>query len=139
MQVKAESKAVRISTRKARLAADLVRGRTVNDALVILEHTPVRAANYISKTIKSAQANAVNNHGLKEDQLVIDQLLVNQANALKRYRPAARGRALSFKRPSSHIKVIVSGPKKASKPKAKKETTDNKATTKESKKTEESK
>lgn len=109
MSVKAESKGVRMSPRKVAAVASLVRGRTVADAVVILEHTSRRAALPVLKTIKSAQANASHNHNFKADTLRITEITVNHGPRMKRYRPAAMGRALPFMKRSSHIRVIVDG------------------------------
>ncbi len=122
MAVKAESKGVRLSPRKVAAVATLVRGRTVADAIVILEHTPRRAALSVLKTIKSAQANAAHNHNYKADTLVITEITVNHGPRMKRFRPAAMGRALPYMKRSSHIRVLVDGeqrPTKAVKPVAK--------------------
>lgn len=109
MAVKAEAKGVRMSPRKVSEVAALVRGRTVADAVVILEHTPRRAALPVLKTIKSAQANAAHNHNYKADTLRIVEITVNHGPRMKRYRPAAMGRALPFMKRSSHIRVLVDG------------------------------
>ncbi|PID30599.1 50S ribosomal protein L22 [Candidatus Saccharibacteria bacterium] len=120
MAVKAESKAVRMSPRKLAAVAALVRGRSVADAVVILEHTPRRAATPVLKTIKSAQANASHNHNYKADTLVISEITVNHGPRMKRYRPAAMGRALPYMKRSSHIRVLVDGElRPAKKPAAK--------------------
>lgn len=116
---RAVAKGVTLAPRKVSLVASLVRGRTVADALVILEHTPKRAAKPVVKAIASAQANAVNTHGIDGKTLVISELTVTAGPRLKRYRPAAHGRALPFLKRTSHITVVVSGnekPKKAAKP-----------------------
>src|SRR5262245_52730851 len=119
MSVKAESKGVRMSPRKVSAVASLVRGRTVADALVILEHAPRRAATPVLKTIKSAQANATHNHNYKGDTLRIVEITVNHGPRTKRYRPAAMGRALPYQKRSSHIRVLVDGEQRAAaKPKA---------------------
>ncbi len=115
MAVKAESKGVRLSPRKVAAVAALVRGRTVADALVILEHTPRRAALPVLKTIKSAQANASHNHNYKADTLVITEITVNHGARMKRYRPAAMGRALPYMKRSSHIRVLVDGEQRPAK------------------------
>ena len=128
MQVQAVAKGISISPRKAGLVASLVRGRSVSDAEAILDHTPKKAAPLIKKVILSAKANAVNNHKLKEDSLEIAQLVIGQGTAIKRYRPAAMGRALPYKRYTSHIKVVLSGDE--AKPTAKKPKTANKPATK---------
>ena len=109
MSVKAIAKGVRMSPRKVGVVASLVRGRTVADALTILEHAPRRAALPVLKTIKSAQANADHNHNVKPDTLKITAITVTPGPRLKRYRPAAHGRALPFQRRTSHITVIVDG------------------------------
>jgi large subunit ribosomal protein L22 len=126
MPVQAVAKGVRMSPRKVGVVAALVRGRTVADALVILEHTPRRSALPVVKVIKSAQANADHNHGYKPATLRIVEISVSHGPRLKRYRPAAHGRALPFERRSSHIRVIVDGEmreakKPAAKPAVKKE------------------
>ncbi|HKX72982.1 MAG TPA: 50S ribosomal protein L22 [Candidatus Saccharimonadales bacterium] len=121
--VRASAKGVRQSPRKIGLVAGLVRGRSVADALTILEFTPKRAAKPVTKLIAAAKANAVNNHGLVESTLQITQLQVTAGPRLKRFNPAAMGRALPYQKKSSHILVEVSGeikPKKVSeKPAAK--------------------
>ncbi|MBI5357595.1 50S ribosomal protein L22 [Candidatus Saccharibacteria bacterium] len=115
MEVKASAKGVRISPRKVEVVAALVRGRTVQDALTILEHTPRRSALTVSKVIKSAKANAENNYNLKPDTLSLSLISVTPGPRLKRYRPAAHGRALPYQRKSSHIFVSVIGEKRAPK------------------------
>lgn len=104
-----------MSPRKVSVVANLVRGRSVEDALTILSHTPRRSALPIRKTIESARANADHNHNMKPDTLKIVELTVTAGVRYKRYRPAARGRALPFQRRSSHIKVVVDGEKRQSK------------------------
>jgi large subunit ribosomal protein L22 len=115
-EVTAISKGVRMSPRKVGLVASLVRGRSVEDALTILAHTPKRAAKPVLKTIASAKANAVNNHGLSEKSLVITTLTVSAGATMKRWRAVARGSAHPIHKRSSHIQVVVTGepkPKKA--------------------------
>ncbi|HSX44743.1 MAG TPA: 50S ribosomal protein L22 [Candidatus Saccharimonadales bacterium] len=123
MSVLAVAKNVRISPRKVSVVAALVRGRSVKDAITILEHTPRRSAMAVKKTIESAKANADHNHSYKPESLQIVEISVTGGRSLKRYRPAARGRALPFQRRSSHIRVVVDGEKRvAKKPPVKKET-----------------
>lgn len=120
-KVRAHIKGVDQTPRKVSLVASLVRGRTVADAIVILDHTPKRAALVVKKAIQSAAANATNNHGLDAKSLDISTLSVTAGPRLRRFKPASRGRALPFQKRSSHILVEVSGiekPKK--KPTAKK-------------------
>lgn len=109
MAVKAIAKGVRMSPRKVAAVAALVRGRSVEDALVILEHTPRRSALPVKKVIASAKANADHNHNYKPATLVITEISVSPGPRLKRYRPAAHGRALPFQRRTSHIRVVVDG------------------------------
>ncbi len=108
-EVKAIAKGVRQSPRKVSVVAALVRGRTVADALVILDHAPRRSALAVSKVIASAKANAEHNHNLKPDTLIITEINVTAGPRIKRFRPAAHGRALPFQRKSSHIRVVVTG------------------------------
>jgi large subunit ribosomal protein L22 len=125
--VKSYAKGVDIAPRKVSIVASLVRNRSVADALVILDHVPRRAGLPIKKAIASAQANAVNNHGLDGSTLHITTLSVTVGKRLKRFKPHMRGMALPFQKISTNILVEVSGtekPKKkpaAAKPAVKKE------------------
>ena len=112
---RAIAKGVTLAPRKVSLVAALVRGRTVADALTILEHTPKRAARPVAKVIASAKANAVNTHGIDEKTLIIETLQVTAGPRLKRYKPAAMGRALPFQKKTSHISVVVTGDEKPKK------------------------
>ena len=131
-EVKAYLKELRMSPRKVSEVAALVRGRSVDDALVILNHTPRRSAKPLAKVIASARANATNNHGLKADGLVIKTLSITSGARLKRFRPVARGMAHPFQKRTSNILVIVDGvakPSRKAEPaeaKAVKESTTNK-------------
>jgi large subunit ribosomal protein L22 len=123
MAVKAIAKGVSMSPRKVGVVAALVRGRSVEDALTILSHTPRRSALPVSKVIASAKANAEHNHNYKADTLQIIEISVSPGPRLKRYRPAAHGRALPFQRKTSHIRVVIEGEQReVKKPAAKKET-----------------
>jgi len=112
MLIKASVKSVQMSPRKVGVVATLVRGRSIADAIAILEHTPRSASTPVKKLLKSAEANALNNHGLTGESLVLKSISVTPGSRLKRYRPAARGRALPYQKKSSHIYVEVSGEKK---------------------------
>jgi large subunit ribosomal protein L22 len=109
MSATATQKGVRISPRKVAVVAALVRGRAVDDAITILEYTPRRAAGPVKDAIKSAAANAEHNHNYKPGTLEITEISVTAGPRLKRYMPAARGRARRFQRKTSHIKVVVDG------------------------------
>jgi large subunit ribosomal protein L22 len=122
MSVSAVAKGVRMSPRKVGVVAQLVRGRSVADALFILSHTPRRSALPVIKAIESAKANADHNHNYKPDTLQIVTISVTPGPRFKRFRPAAHGRALPFQRRTSHIHVTVDGEVRApKKPAAKKE------------------
>lgn len=129
LTVRSYAKGVDQAPRKVALVASLVRRRTVADALVILSHTPKRAAMPVIKAIESAKANAINNHGLDGKTLTISTLSVTAGTRLKRFKPASRGRALPFQKKSANILVEVTGdvkPKK--KPAAKAEVAEKKET-----------
>lgn len=98
-----------MAPRKISLVASLVRGRSVADGLVILDHTPKRAAKAVAKAIASAQANATNNHSLDGKTLVIDSLQVSPGPRLKRFRAGSHGRAKPYQKRTSHINVVVTG------------------------------
>lgn len=135
MSVTATVKNIRMSPRKIGEVVALIRGRTVADAQVILEHTPRRAAVPVAKLIKSVSANATNNHGLDGDSLRITEISVGPGFDLKRYRPAAHGRALPYRKRSAIITVAVDGDKKPAKTTKSKKTTDKKSSTAKSDKT----
>jgi len=124
LTVRAYADGVDLTPRKVALVASLVRRRSVADALVILSHTPKRAARPVIKAIESAKANAVNTHGLDGKTLVISTLSVTAGVRLKRFKPASRGRALPFQKKSANILVEVTGDVK---PKKKAATTTTKA------------
>ena len=130
-QVIAIAKGVSHSPRKVSEVASLVRNRSVADALTILSHTPRRSATAVSKTIASAKANAEHNFNLKPDTLQISEITVTAGPRIKRYRPAAHGRALPFQRKTSHIRVTVTGQERQKKNAAK--TAESSAKKKESK------
>ena len=117
--VKAQAKAIAMTPRKVGEVASLVRGRSVADALVILEHTPRRAALPLIKVINSAKANAGHNHNVKTDNLQIAELVVTPGPRAKRYRPVARGSAHPYQKRTTHVTVIVSGEEKPKKAAAK--------------------
>ncbi len=119
--VRAYIKGIDLTPRKVSVVASLVRGRSVADALVILDHTPRRAAKPVRKAIASAAANATNNHGLDAKTLEITTLSVTAGPRLKRFKPHMRGMALPFQKKTSHILVEVTGAEKPKKkPAAKK-------------------
>lgn len=127
LKVRAYARGIDQAPRKVALVAALVRGRTVADALVILDHVPKRAALAVKKTIQSAQANAINTHGLDGKTLDIATISVTVGTRLKRFKPASRGRALPFQKKSSNILVEVVGAEKQKKKPAAETATDRKS------------
>lgn len=107
MEVRAVAKYLRISPYKARLVADLVRNKPVDEALVILKFTPKKGAYLIRKTLRSAVANAENSRLMDVDSLFIKSIYVDQGPQLKRWRPRAMGRATRILKPTSHITVVL--------------------------------
>jgi|SRR3989344_7311080 len=94
--------------RKVRLLVDLVRGKTVEEAITHLRFLPKRASLPILKLIQSAIANAINKDGkIKRDNLFIKQIKVGKGMVFKRFRPGAHGRAFPIKRKTSHISVVL--------------------------------
>ena len=90
-QANATLKYARISSRKVKIVADLIRGKDVKEALAIVKFTPKASSEIIEKLLKSAIANAENNHEMKSDNLYISEIYANQGPRLKRIRPAAKG------------------------------------------------
>ena len=111
MEARAVSRYVRISPRKARIVANLVRGKSVDQALNILALTPKKASPILKKTIMSAAANArfMNDEGveLDNDDLYIKDIRIDEGPTMKRIRPRAQGRAYRINKPMSHIRVTV--------------------------------
>ncbi len=103
--MKAVAKGVRVPPRKMNVAASLVRRRTVDDALTILEHTPRRAAEHLRDVIKSAAANAEHNDKYETEQLRIDTIEVNTGGMIVRGRPAARMNVHPHRHRLSNVKV----------------------------------
>jgi large subunit ribosomal protein L22 len=105
--VKAEARHVPVSAQKARLVIDLVKGKDVVDALDVLTYVPNKAANPVSKLLRSAIANAENNYGLNRYDLYIERLIANQGPTRKWRRFGARGRVKPRLRRSSHLSVVL--------------------------------
>lgn len=108
MVAKAIAKYVRISPRKSRPVADLVRGKRVEEALAILKFTPNKSAFHIAKVVKSAAANAEENAGVRDiSTLFIKEIKVDMGPPWKRFLPRAYGRATQIRKPTSHITVVL--------------------------------
>ena len=107
METRAVAKYVRVSPRKVRLVADLIRGKQVNEALAILRVIPQLSREPVAKALKSAVANAENNNDAVAEDLYVTNIFVDQGPTLKRIKPRAQGRADRINRRTSHITVLV--------------------------------
>ena len=108
MQARAIHKQAKISAQKARLVADQIRGRSVEEAMNILKFSTKKAAELISKVLNSAVANAENNLGADVDALGVSTIMVDEGPSLKRMMPRAKGRGNRIVKRSCHITVEVS-------------------------------
>ena len=107
MEAKAVAKFIRISPRKARQVCDLIRGKNVGEAFAILKFTPKAASPLVEKLVKSAIANAENNHNMDAGKLYIAEIYANQGATMKRIRAATQGRANRIRKRTSHIEVVL--------------------------------
>ncbi len=107
MESKASLKYTMVGAQKARLVADTVRGKTVDDALKTLTYMNKKTAILIKKLIESAVANADYKKTMNMDKLVIKSISVDQGPVLKRFRPRAQGRAFGIRKKLSHINVVI--------------------------------
>ena len=105
---KSTAKTVRITARKVRLVVDLIRGKSVGEAISILKFTPRGASPVVEKVLKSAIANAEHNYDLDIENLVVSEAYVNEGPTMKRFRPRAKGSASPILKRTSHITVVVS-------------------------------
>ena len=107
MEAKAIVTGVRLTPSKARLVIDLVRGKDVSEALGILANVNKSATPIVTKLIKSAAANAINNHGMDEKKLYIAEINANDGPRIKRFMPRAKGSASSIVKRTSHITCVI--------------------------------
>ncbi len=107
MEVKARLRCARISPRKARLVADLVRGKRSEEALNILSFTKKASAKILIKLLKSAIANATQKKTIDIDRLYVKQIMVDQGPTMKRFQPRALGRATTIRKRTSHINIVL--------------------------------
>ena len=107
--MKATARYVRIAPRKARLVADAVRGKSVPEAVSILEFTNKRAAKIVGDVVNSAASNAEHNDAADTDVLFVREIWVDEGPTIKRYRPRAMGRATMIRKRTSHISVKLGG------------------------------
>ena len=97
----------RVSVQKACFVLDAIRGKDVQTALGILAYNPRYASSVIEKLLKSAIANAENNHGMNRGNLIVSEIYANQGPTLKRIRPAAKGSAVRIRKRTCHITIVV--------------------------------
>ncbi|MBQ9047653.1 MAG: 50S ribosomal protein L22 [Solobacterium sp.] len=107
MDVKATAKTVRVTPRKARLVLDLIRGKDVDEALAICRFMPNQAAAAVGKVVKSAAANATNNHQMDGSKLYVKACYADEGVTMKRWMPRAKGSASQILKRTSHITVVV--------------------------------
>lgn len=107
MEVKARLKGAKLSAQKARLVADQIRGKSVGDALNILNFSTKKGAHLVRKLLESAIANAEHNEGADIDELSISRIFVDEGLTMKRIRPRAKGRADRILKRSCHITLAV--------------------------------
>jgi large subunit ribosomal protein L22 len=113
MEARCVAKYLRVTPRKLRLVADLVRGKNVNEAISLLKFTPKAGAKPTLKAIQSAVANVVNRDDKREvdpDSLVVHTIFVDEGPTLKRFLPRAMGRATPIRKRMSHLTVLVATP-----------------------------
>jgi large subunit ribosomal protein L22 len=108
MEVRALTKNVRISPEKARHVTRLIQGKRVVEALAIVELSPRKAAALLGDTLRSAVANAENNHDLKRQDLTVKVATASPGPIIKRFRPKARGSAGRIRKRTSHFEVVLS-------------------------------
>ena len=108
MRVSATAKYLKGSTRKARLVTEAIKGKRVEEASALLQFMPQAAARDVARVLKSATANAENNHNLSAEDLVVADAQANMGpGVLKRWQPRAQGRAFPIHKPMTHITVVV--------------------------------
>jgi large subunit ribosomal protein L22 len=107
LRVSATAKYIRRSTRKTRLVTRAIVGRPVEEASAILKFMPQGAAKDVASVLKSAAANAENNHDLPIDELFVVEAIANEGPTIKRWRPRAQGRAFPIHKPMTHVTVVV--------------------------------
>ena len=107
LRVSASARYLRGSTRKARLVVAAIKGRSVTEAAALLRFMPQAAAKDIAKVLKSAAANAENNHELPADDLMVLDARADEGPTMKRWQPRAQGRAFPIHKPQTHITITV--------------------------------
>ena len=106
-QGKATAKYIRVTPRKMKIVADLIKGKSIDEAYAILMYTPKAASPILTKVLKSAEANAVNNNGLNRDDLYVADAFANPGPIIKRFMPRARGSANRINKRTSHVTIVL--------------------------------
>ena len=107
MEARAQLKYARISPRKVKIVCDLIRGKDTRTAQAILMQTPKAASELLLKLLKSAVANAENNHEMDPERLYVAETYANPGPIIKRFMPRAQGRAFRINKRTSHITIVV--------------------------------
>jgi|TARA_B100001093_G_scaffold114282_2_gene106614 large subunit ribosomal protein L22 len=107
MEVSAKMKGAQVAAQKARLVANQIRGKSVEEALLLLEYSPKKGAMLIKKVLNSAIANAEHNEGADVDELKVSTICVDEGTTMKRIMPRAKGRADRILKRSCHITITV--------------------------------
>jgi large subunit ribosomal protein L22 len=107
VRVSATAKYLRLSTRKTRLVTQAIKGKRVEEASALLRFMPQLAAKDVARVLKSATANAENNHNLSAEDLVVFDAVANEGPTIKRFQPRAQGRAFPIHKPMTHITIVV--------------------------------
>ena len=107
MNVAATLRYARVSPQKCRLVADVIRGKSVDEAIRTLTFSPKKSASIVKKVLESAIANAEHNHGADIDELKVSTIEVNEAPTFRRYRARAKGRGTRIIKRNSHITIRV--------------------------------
>ena len=107
MEAKATLRYARISPRKVKIVIDLIRNKSVAEAIGIINNTPKAASEYLIKLLNSAIANATNNHNMDIEKLYVAEVYANPGPILKRIMPRAQGRAFRIRKRTSHVTIVL--------------------------------
>ncbi len=107
MEARAVLRYARISPRKVKIVIDLIRNKSVAEAIGIINNTPKAASEYLIKLLNSAIANATNNHNMDAEKLYVAEVFANPGPILKRIMPRAQGRAFRIRKRTSHITIVL--------------------------------
>ena len=107
MRVSATAKYLRASTRKTRLVTQAIKGKPVEEAAALLRFMPQKAARDVARVLKSAIANAENNHNLSAEDLIVIDAVADEGPTIKRWKPRAQGRAFPIHKGMTHITIVV--------------------------------